>query len=66
MRTSTLHALFDRKEALQKALEDLADSRSRAKTQSERLRLIPEAVRITGKIAEVEREIERITGQDSK
>jgi short-subunit dehydrogenase involved in D-alanine esterification of teichoic acids len=66
MSTPNLHALYDRKEALQKALEDVADRRSRAKTQGEKLKINSDAARITGKIADVEREIERITRESSK
>ena len=62
----TVAELTKRKRELQSELEALVDRRSACKTEAERLLLIPEAVRITGEMHQVEEELEKQTGQKSK
>ena len=57
LRTLTLQELLARKGQLDSELDALVDRRSLLKTLAERLELTPEAVRITGAIFEVEKEI---------
>ena len=52
--------LQQKKHELQHELEQLVDRRSQCATETDRLKLIPEAVRITGGISEVERQIEEL------
>ena len=51
---------------LQKELNNLVDRRSACKTQIERLELIPEAVRITRAMQQVEDKFEMLSGQKMK
>jgi hypothetical protein len=53
-----LKSMTQRKQELEAELDRLVDRRSLCKTQAETLKLIPEAVKITGAIQRIEREIE--------
>ena len=59
MSTPNLTTLLARRQELDEELAQIAYLRSLFKTEAERLKLIPEAVRITGAIVEVEHEINR-------
>lgn len=59
MKARSLEVLFKARQELEKQLDQLAIRRSKLRTQAERLKLIPEAGRITGGIQKVEREIEK-------
>ena len=62
----TVAELAKRKQELQSELEALVDRRSACVTEAERLELVPEAVRITGEMHQVEDELEKQTGKKSK
>jgi hypothetical protein len=63
---STLPELLKRKRELHDELNALVYRRSACKTEAERLKLIPEAVRITSEMRRVEEELEKQTGQKMK
>jgi hypothetical protein len=63
---STAAELIKQRKDLESDLNDLLDRRSACKTEAERLKLIPEAVRINGEIQRVEKEFEKVTGQKMK
>ncbi len=50
-----IQALREEYKRLKAELEALADKRAQMKTEKERLTLIPEAVRITGELSDVEK-----------
>ncbi len=50
-----VQALREEYKRLKAELEALADKRAQMKTEKERLTLIPEAVRITGELSDVEK-----------
>jgi hypothetical protein len=50
-----VQALREEHKRLKAELEALVDKRARMKTEQERLALIPEAVRITGELTDVEK-----------
>jgi hypothetical protein len=55
--------LLRRKQEFQYELEQLVERRSHCATEVDRLKLIPEAVRITGAISGVERQIEELSSR---
>jgi len=50
-----VQALREEHKRLKAELEELVEKRARMKTEKERLTLIPEAVRITGELSDVEK-----------
>lgn len=57
MRTLNLKELVARKEEAEAELTALVEKRARLKTKAARLKLIPDAVRITGAINALEKQI---------
>ncbi len=62
----TVAELTEQRHQLQRELDNLVARRSACKTQPERLQLIPEAVRLTGEMQQVEEEFEKLTGLKMK
>jgi hypothetical protein len=60
---SSAAELIKQRKDLESELNELVDRRAACKTQAERMKLIPEAVRITGQMQRVEEEFEKVTGQ---
>ena len=56
-RFKSVEAMHEKCKRLQNELAALAGKRDRMRSQKERLALIPEAVRITGELAEIERQL---------